>query len=166
MLRFGRVSWQAVMCTLSCDCLWLFFHTLKDKLDAWTSLPAVFSTGNQLLSLSAGHSATKASSLVTNGGKDLSLLLEKFLSLQRYKDKFWNQGVLMKLFRIWFKTHSESDFWSLTRLWTNTTMEVFLQNSLRTWALGILSPSFWCLLIWIFDSYHVPSLKAEHCNSQ
>lgn len=67
----------------------------------------------------------------------------------------------MKLFRIWSKAYSDS-----RGLWTKSSMEAFLKNSPSTWALNILLPSIWCLLIWIFFSNHVPSLKAERCNSQ
>lgn len=164
MLRIGRVSWQAVMYTLFCDCVWLFFHILKNNLDAWTSLPKVSSTGKQLLCLSAGHSASeqKVWSWMALRFSFYSGKIPKSTEVQ----KFWNQGELMKLFGMWFKTLLESDFWCLNRLWINTTMEVFPQNNLRTRILDILLPIFWCLLIWIFTSYHVPWLKVEHCNSQ
>lgn len=94
-------------------------------------------------------------------GVRFSLYSVKFISLQRGRDEVWNQCVLTKLCRIWPKAWSDS-----SGLWTKAFVEGFLENSPSTRTLNILLLSIWCLLIWIFFSNHVPSLKAEHCNTQ
>lgn len=163
MLRIGRVSWQAVMCTLSCDCVWLFFHILNDKLDAWASLPTASSTGKWLLCLSAGRSATWAESLVMNGFKVFFLLWENSQVYRGTKISFETRVNSWNYLECGSKPSQNQN----SGVWVGFGSTPPWKYSSRTiWALDILLPIFWYFLIWIFISYHVPWLKAEHCNSQ
>lgn len=67
----------------------------------------------------------------------------------------------MKLFRVWSRIYSD-----FSGLWTKAFMEDLLESSPSSWPLNILFPSVCFLLVWIFFTNHVPSVKAKHCNGQ
>lgn len=119
------------------------------------------SSCKQLFSVSAELSEATEGSLGLNGGK-ISPPLCEIPSVSRGTERRCETSVC-SLKNLEFAPKPTQ---TPRGLWIKASMEGFLKNCPSSWVLNILLSSLWCLLVWIFFSNYVPSLKAECCNSQ